>query len=101
MVSQFFSEYVLERLPQDNTVLFTIQFGLLQDLVEKLLDNQIDCAIATQKIAKAELEYQLIFEENFWLIGSPQSFTYISGYNASRFNFSSTIAKTAASDCLQ
>jgi DNA-binding transcriptional LysR family regulator len=42
---EFFSEYVLERLPKENTVLFTIQFGLVQDLVEKLLDNQIDCAI--------------------------------------------------------
>jgi DNA-binding transcriptional LysR family regulator len=69
---EFFSEYVLERLPKENTVQFTIRFGLLQNLIEQLLDNQIDCAIATQKIAKPELEYQLIFEENFWLIGSPK-----------------------------
>ena len=43
----------------------------MQDLIEQLLANQIDCAIATQKIAKPELEYQLIFEENFWLVGPP------------------------------
>lgn len=69
--TEFFSEYVLERLPKETKVLFTIRFGLLQDLIEQLLDNQIDCAIATQKIAKPELEYQLIFEESFWLVGSP------------------------------
>jgi DNA-binding transcriptional LysR family regulator len=70
--TEFFSEYVLERLPPENTVLFTIRFGLVQDLIQQLLDNQIDCAIATQKIANPELEYQLIFEENFWLVGSPK-----------------------------
>lgn len=70
--TEFFSEYVLERLPKEDPVLFTIRFGLVQDLIEQLLDNQIDCAIATQKIANPELEYQLIFEENFWLVGSPQ-----------------------------
>jgi DNA-binding transcriptional LysR family regulator len=70
--TDFFSEYVLERLPKEDPVLFTIRFGLVQDLIEQLLDNKIDCAIATQKIAKPELEYQLIFEENFWLIGSPK-----------------------------
>lgn len=69
--TEFFSEYVLERLPKEAKVLFTMRFGLLQDLIEQLLDNQIDCAIATQKIAKPELEYQLIFEESFWLVGSP------------------------------
>lgn len=69
--TEFFSEYVLERLPKEDRVLFTIRFGLLQDLIEQLLDNQIDCAIATQKIPTPELEYQLIFAESFWLVGSP------------------------------
>lgn len=69
--TEFFSEYVLERLPKEDSVLFTIRFGLVRDLIDRLLDNQIDCAIATQKIANPELEYQLIFDENFWLIGAP------------------------------
>ncbi len=69
--TEFFSEYVLERLPKEDSVLFTIRFGLVRDLIDRLLDNQIDCAIATQKIANPELEYQLMFEENFWLIGAP------------------------------
>lgn len=69
--TEFFSEYVLERLPKDEKVLFTVRFGLLQDLIKQLLDNQIDCAIATQKIATPEIEYQPIFAESFWLVGSP------------------------------
>jgi DNA-binding transcriptional LysR family regulator len=71
--TEFFSEYVLERFSRKDPVLFTIRFGLVNDLIEKLLGNQIDCAIATQKIANPELEYQLIFEEKFWLVGSPNS----------------------------
>lgn len=69
---EFFSEWILHKLPNDKTAHFSIQFGLFQDLVEKVLDNQIDIAIATQKITKPELEYQPIFEESFWLVGPPK-----------------------------
>jgi len=69
--TDFFSEYVLQRLSNSEKFLLKVQFGLVQDLIDQLLENQIDCAIATQKIAKPELEYQLIFEESFWLIGPP------------------------------
>lgn len=69
--TEFFSEYVLKRLPKDAEILFTTRFGLVQDLIEQLLKNQIDYAIATQKIDKPELDYQLIFEESFWLVGPP------------------------------
>ncbi len=68
---EFFHEYVLQRLPKDDKVRLTIQFGLSAQLIEQLLDSRIDCAIATQKIAKPELEYQSILVENFWLVGSP------------------------------
>jgi DNA-binding transcriptional LysR family regulator len=69
--AEFFSEYVLLRLPNEDETLFAVQFGLVKDLIEQLLDNQIDCAIATQKISKPELDYHLLFEEKFWLVGPP------------------------------
>jgi DNA-binding transcriptional LysR family regulator len=69
--TDFFSEYVLQQLPNNQKFLLKVQFGLVQDLIDQLLENQIDCAIATQKIAKPELEYQLVFEESFWLVGPP------------------------------
>jgi hypothetical protein len=31
-----------------------------------------DCAIATQEISRPGVEYQLIFEESFWLPGDRQ-----------------------------
>jgi DNA-binding transcriptional LysR family regulator len=68
--TEFFSEYFLERLPKESRTFLKTQFGLVQDLIGQLLANEIDCAIATQKITKPELEYQLIFEESFWLVGS-------------------------------
>jgi DNA-binding transcriptional LysR family regulator len=49
----------------------TVQFGLVDELVSQLLNGEIDCAIATQKIAKPDLEYQRIYEESFWLVGPP------------------------------
>jgi DNA-binding transcriptional LysR family regulator len=72
---EFFSEYVVSRLPKSDspsvTPRLTVRFGLAPDLIEQLLDHQIDCAIATQKIVKPELEYRLIFTESFWLVGPP------------------------------
>lgn len=69
--TDFFSEYVLRQLPNDEMYLLKLQFGLTQELIDQLLESHIDCAIATQKIVKPELEYQLIFEESFWLVGPP------------------------------
>ncbi|QLE59030.1 LysR family transcriptional regulator [Nostoc sp. TCL26-01] len=67
---EFFAEQILSYLKPKDT-LFSIKFGLAQDLIAQLLNNQLDGVIATQKIAKSELEYQLIFEESFWLVGPP------------------------------
>jgi DNA-binding transcriptional LysR family regulator len=69
---EFFNEVVINRLPKASDIFFTIHFGLAQELIEQLVSNQIDCAIATQKIARPELEYQLLFEEVFWLVGPPK-----------------------------
>jgi DNA-binding transcriptional LysR family regulator len=67
--TEFFGEYLLSHLPLDDRFLFKIQFGLTEHLIEQLIADGIDCAIATQKIVKPELEYQPIFEESFWLVG--------------------------------
>lgn len=69
--SDFFSGYVLQRPLVDQEFFLKVRFGLVQDLVNQLIENEIDCAIATQKIPKTELEYQPIFEESFWLVGPP------------------------------
>jgi DNA-binding transcriptional LysR family regulator len=68
---EFFSEFILKKFQNNSNVQISIRFGLAQDLIEQLLANQIDGAIATQKIAKPELAYQWIVEESFWLVGPP------------------------------
>jgi DNA-binding transcriptional LysR family regulator len=68
---EFFSEYVLPRLGNDCANRLVIQFGLVEELVTQLLAGKIDCAIATQKIVRPELEYQRLYEESFWLVGPP------------------------------
>jgi DNA-binding transcriptional LysR family regulator len=68
---EFFAETILSRLPQAKNRLYRIRFGLAQDLIEQLLKGQIDMVVATQKIAQSELDYQLIHQENFWLVAPP------------------------------
>lgn len=70
---EFFAERILNRLPKAENTLYRVQFGLTQDLIEKLLEGQLDAVIATQQIARSDIEYQLIFEENFWLVAPPET----------------------------
>ena len=69
--AEFFGDYVLKRLPKTDNMLFTVQFGLAREIAEQLLMGKIDVAILTQKVERPELDYQLIFEESFWLVGPP------------------------------
>jgi len=68
---EFFAERILNRLPQAENLLYRIKFGLAQDLIQQLLAGQLDAVIATQKIMRSELEYQLVHQENFWLVSPP------------------------------
>lgn len=70
---EFFAERVLNRLPQSENLLYRVQFGLAKDLIQQLLAGQLDAVIATQKVIRSELEYQLIHEEDFWLVTSPNT----------------------------
>jgi DNA-binding transcriptional LysR family regulator len=65
---EFFSEWLVKLFPQEDKTIFTIQFGLADELIEQLLANELDYVIATQKIARSELEYQALYEESFWLV---------------------------------
>jgi DNA-binding transcriptional LysR family regulator len=70
---EFFTERILTRLPQSENLLYRIRLGLAQDLIEQLLKGQLDVVVATQKIARSELEYQLIHKENFWIVAPPKT----------------------------
>jgi DNA-binding transcriptional LysR family regulator len=63
---EFFADRLLPKLPPNSP--YRIRFGLTPDLIDQLLARQLDAVIATQKIAKSGLEYQLVAEENFWLV---------------------------------
>jgi DNA-binding transcriptional LysR family regulator len=66
-----FAERLLKHLPQAENLLYRVRIGLAPTLIDLLLEGQLDAAIATQKIPRSELEYQLIAEEHFWLVASP------------------------------
>lgn len=67
---EFFTEQILNRLPRE--IRFTIRLGITETLIEQLLDHQLDCVIATQKLTRSDLEYQPIYEESFWLVAPPE-----------------------------
>jgi DNA-binding transcriptional LysR family regulator len=66
---EFFADQLLPHLPPNAQ--YRITFGLATSLIEQLLAGELDAAIATQKIPRIELEYQLITEEHFWLVAPP------------------------------
>ena len=68
---EFFTEQILGKLPQDDRTFYTIQFGLTSELIQQLKAGKLDIVIATQKITLSDIEYELLFEENFWLVGPP------------------------------
>jgi DNA-binding transcriptional LysR family regulator len=68
---EFFADRLLPKLSQRSQ--YRVMFGLAPDLIEQLLAGKLDAVIATQKIAKSELEYQLVAEENFWLVAPPNN----------------------------
>ena len=68
---EFFTDRILSQLPQDDRPFYTVQFGLTAELIQQLKAGKLDIVIATQKITLSDIEYELLFEENFWLVGSP------------------------------
>jgi len=75
---EFFAERLLNQLPQAENLLYRVRFGLTQNLIEQLLEGQLDAVVATQKIARSQLEYQLVAEESFWLVAPPETVIPIS-----------------------
>ena len=68
----FFSEVALGRW-QANEAMLKVSFGVATALIEQLTKEDIDGAIATQKVAASGIEYQRIFTESFWLVGPPDT----------------------------
>jgi DNA-binding transcriptional LysR family regulator len=69
---EFFTERLLSHLPQSANLLYRVRVGPSPTLIELLLAAQLDAAIATQKVSRSDLEYQLLTEEKFWLVASPR-----------------------------
>lgn len=66
---EFFTERILGRLPKSDSTCYTVKFGLAQELIEQLLLGNLDLVVSTVKIQKADIVYQPLFEESFWLVG--------------------------------
>ena len=74
----FFTDRLQGQLPQDDRTSYTVQFGLKAELIPQFKPRKLDILIATQKITLSDIEYELLFEENFWLVGPPNAIVPIS-----------------------
>ncbi|WP_445171829.1 LysR family transcriptional regulator substrate-binding protein [Microcoleus sp.] len=70
---EFFTDRLLGQLPQDDRTFYTVQLGLTAELIQQLKAGKLDIVIATKKITLSDIEYELLFEENFWLVGPPNA----------------------------
>lgn len=75
---EIFTDRLLGQLPQDDRTFYTVQFWLTAELIQQLKAGKLDIVIATQKITLSDIEYELLFEENFWLVGLPNAIVPIS-----------------------
>lgn len=66
---EFFLERVLDRLSPKENLEYVVRFGLPKDLLRQLREGDLDLVISTQKIIHFDLDYQLLLEEKFWLVG--------------------------------
>lgn len=67
---EFFIEKMLKNISSSSSYRYTLKFGLSQELIEQLIQGHLDFVVSTVKIKKADLVYQPVFKENFWLVGS-------------------------------
>jgi DNA-binding transcriptional LysR family regulator len=68
---EFFADRVLDQLPKAADCRYRIKLGMAADLLTDVLEGRLDAAIATQKVARSDLNYRLIYTEDFWLVGPP------------------------------
>ncbi|MBD0309502.1 MAG: substrate-binding domain-containing protein [Microcoleus sp. T1-bin1] len=73
-----FYHRLLGQLPQDDRTFYTVQFGLTAELIQQLKAGKLELLIATKKITLSDIEYELLFEDNFWLVGPPNAIVPIS-----------------------
>lgn len=67
---EFFVEKMLGNIPLSDSNYYTVKFGLSQDLIEQLIQDDLDYVVSTVKLKKADLVFQPLFKENFWLVGA-------------------------------
>jgi len=66
---EYFCERILPRLTA-LTFRFRVQFDVTQNLLEGLEHDNLDLIIATQRLPTSKVEYRLLGEEHYLLVGS-------------------------------
>lgn len=67
--SEIFCDYLAEHIGQQDDLHLTVEYGLADDLTNKLINNDLDIAIITrQNKTEDNLTYEPLFTESFFIV---------------------------------
>lgn len=67
--SELFNSYLAEHIGQQSDLILTVEYGLADNLTDKLINNELDIAIITRQNKKEEyLTYEPLFTESFMIV---------------------------------
>lgn len=79
--SELFNSYLAEHIGNQDDLHLTVEYGLADDLTNKLASNDLDIAIITrQSKTEDNLTYELLFTESFFIVCNTN--TDVSDFNA-------------------
>ncbi|MDU1891587.1 MAG: LysR family transcriptional regulator [Dysgonomonas sp.] len=74
--SEIFTNYLAENIGAQSDLYLTIEYGLANEFVERLINNELDIAIITRQPKEANvLTYEPLFIESFMVVGHPDKDT--------------------------
>lgn len=69
--SEVFNSYLAEHLGEHPDLLLNVEYGLADELISKLMDNELDVAIITKQKKDESITYEPLFTESFMIVGNP------------------------------
>lgn len=74
--AELFNNYLAEHIGNEKDLHLTVEYGLADDLTEKLVNNSLDISIITRQSKAADnLTYEQLFTESFMIVCNPNTET--------------------------
>lgn len=76
--AELFNNYLAEHIGEEDTLHLTVEYGLAEKLIDKLLSNDLDIAIITRQSKSDDtLTYETLFAESFMIVCNRETDTKV------------------------